>query len=82
MSRLVLWARCREERQQGVNKRRAFERLAKSDKFQTWVRLVVAEIRLGKTLDERVDEEMQPKFLKVEVRNADGKWVEDEYARY
>lgn len=53
----------RDGRGQLQNKRSAFERMAKSDTFQAWVRRVVA----GRpSLEERVDEMMKDENLRIE----------------
>jgi len=63
----------RSERSQHANKKLALTRLADSKKFQAWQSLMIHEVLSGKTIDEIVDELMDPKNLKVEVRK-DGKW--------
>jgi len=60
----------REERSQARNKKKAFERLVESKKFQTWHKVKTAQI-LGivKTPDEiekEVDEAMKDENLKIE----------------
>ncbi len=62
----------REGRSQLENKRAAFRRMAESDKFQSWARVLALELR---PVEEIVDEAMQQHNLKVEHRE-DGKWVE------
>lgn len=57
---------CREERQQSLNKRRAFERMTETKEFKSWHLLECAR-RLGNiTIEQKVDAAMQPKNLKVE----------------
>lgn len=63
-----------DERDQLQNKHTAFKRLAADKRFIAWVRLMAAELSTGKTLDERVDEAMEEKNLKVEVRE-EGVWT-------
>lgn len=65
----------REERSQLQNKRAAFRRMAQSKAFEAWVRLKSAEISTGKTIEQRVEEEMSPDKLKVEIRDSEGHWV-------
>jgi protein subunit release factor A len=70
----------REERSQLANKRRAFRRMAESDKFQRWVKIEVArrmgrqqpktEAQIRAEVDARVAEMMKPENLKVEVYSA------------
>ena len=49
--------------------------MAKTPAFQAWVRRIAAEITTGKSIEERVEEEMAPEKLKVEVREGE-KWVD------
>ena len=73
-------AESRETRDQLENKRRAWKRLVTSDTFQRWHRVEVSK-RLGqKSVDDLVEEAMQPQHIKVEVRNGEGKWVDAEKA--
>lgn len=67
---------CREHRSQEMNKRAAWERMCKSKKFQSWIRMEHGR-RLGiKTVEQRVDEAMAPYNLKTEVLTEEEKWVE------
>ncbi len=64
----------REERSQLQNKIRAFRRMAETKKFRCWIRVERAR-RLGeKTIDELVDEAMQPHHLLTEVHDERGRW--------
>jgi protein subunit release factor A len=66
----------REDRLQINNKRKAFERMANSQRFQRWLRIETAR-RIGKeTVEQRVNRMMNSANLKIEVRNEEGKWVE------
>lgn len=65
---------CQETRSQAQNKQIAFRRMAESREFQTWLRMVTAELLSGKSVDQIVDEQMDEKNIKEEIR-ADGKWV-------
>jgi protein subunit release factor B len=69
-------AECREERSQKQNQAIALKRLSEHPKFKLWVTRVYYELMDGKTLDEKVDEELQSKNIKVEGKNEQGKWVE------
>lgn len=66
----------REERSQLANKRRAFERMAQTKEFQRWAKSTAAKLSGQKSVEEIVDEMMQPHNLKVEVRNEQGLWEE------
>lgn len=65
-----------DERSQHQNKRKAFERLVNSDKFQKWHKIETAR-RLGKlvSIEEKVQEMMKPENIKVEIVGEGGKWV-------
>jgi protein subunit release factor B len=65
----------REERSQYQNKKIALKRLVEHPKFKVWHNRKVMEIIDGKTLEQKVDEMMNPKFIKVEVKK-DNMWTE------
>lgn len=69
-----------EQREQGQNRRKAFERLVQSEKFKKWHKLKSASVLAGyqeieHMINKRVDEVMKSDNLKVEVRTENG-WVE------
>lgn len=66
----------RTERSQHTNKKLAFERLTKSVKFQVWLNGIIRDIETGKTIEERVDEQMRPENIKVEIVGDSGKWID------
>ena len=61
-----------EHRSQLKNKQAAFGRMARSKEFQLWVRRMATQTQSGKTVDELVDEMMDDKNLKVEIRTSKG----------
>lgn len=65
----------REERKQIQNKRTAFNRLVRSDKFQKWLRIESARIS-GKIaeINRAVEEQLNEKFLRIEKKNSEGLW--------
>jgi protein subunit release factor B len=63
----------REERSQLQNKRAAFLRMAKSTKFRVWLNQQLAL----ETPEERVAKDMDPKNLKVEVKDEKGRWTDE-----
>ena len=65
----------RDERDQLVNKKRAFKRMVESDKFQKWLKIETAR-RLGTLakIEAEVDESM--KKVKVESRDTNGRWTD------
>lgn len=56
----------REERSQNANKKRAFERMARSQKFRTWHRIKCAELLAGHSIEHIVNDAMRPENLKIE----------------
>lgn len=66
----------REERSQHANKKIAFRRLAETTKFKNWIKMKVAELSCGKSLDQIVEEMMQEHNIKTEVKDDKGKWQE------
>jgi hypothetical protein len=62
-----------DERDQLKNKRVAFRRMAESKPFQVWIKIIASELITGKSIDERVDEAMDEKNMKTEIK-VDGKW--------
>jgi len=67
----------REERSQYQNKKIALKRLVKHPKFKIWHSRKCMEIIEGKTIEEKVEEMMDEKNLKFEVKE-EGKWTEVE----
>jgi hypothetical protein len=63
-----------EQRDRTQNLKAAFQRLTKHPKFIIWWKRKVWECLEGETLEERVDKEMRPENIRVEVQR-DGKWV-------
>ena len=65
----------RTERSQYQNKKLALRRLTESVKFKIWINRKLFESNQSKTIEQRVDEEMKPDNLKIEVRDGEGKWT-------
>jgi protein subunit release factor B len=61
-----------DSRSQFKNKQDAFRRMAESKQFRAWVKLKAAELSTGKTVEQRVEEAMAPKNIKVEHRTKKG----------
>lgn len=61
-------------RERPANIKEAMNNLVKHPKFRIWLSQKNIEIQEKKTLEEKVDESMDEKNLKVEVRE-DGKWM-------
>lgn len=64
----------REFASQMQNKRSAFVRMARTIKFQNWAKETAARIKGQDTVEMRVDRQMQPQNLMVEMRE-DDRWV-------
>ena len=64
-----------DDRSQHVNRRLAFGRMARSPKFQNWLKLELAK-KKGTILlvEEAVEKALNPKNLLVETKE-DGRWV-------
>jgi len=66
---------CRETPDQHKNKKTAFRRLVETSKFKAWHRIRCSELLAGKTLEQLVDEDMDPQNIKTEVQDEQGRWV-------
>lgn len=64
-----------EGRSKEHNKKLAFQRMAESEEFQKWHRIKSAEY-LG--LITKVEQELTPDKLKIEIKNEEGRWIIDE----
>ncbi len=69
--------RCSETRSQLQNKKRAFCNLLDQPKMKVWLNKKLYEIKNGVTLEEKVDKMMIRENLKIEVKDENGKWVEE-----
>lgn len=67
----------RDSRTQKENRRNALKRLSETATFRLWLARYLSELSTGKTLEEQVEELMNPKNIKVEVRGDDGRWKEE-----
>ena len=66
-----------DERSQHVNKEKAFRRCIESAKFKVWLNKKVFEIDNKVDIEKVVDEMMCSENIKVEIKDENGKWVED-----
>jgi len=66
----------REDRCQSINKKIALKRLASHPLFLRWVSKMATEQITGKTIEQRVDEQLLPQNLKIEAKNDLGQWEE------
>lgn len=62
-----------EQRTQLQNKKTAFRRMAETPRFQAWVKRQLGHVTLAEI---EVSEQMRPRNLRMETRDADGNWVE------
>jgi protein subunit release factor B len=70
----------RDERSQNTNRRRAFRRMAESDRFRRWVALeakrrVAQEQSIEDMINREVNAQMIESHLRVEGRDSDGNWI-------
>jgi len=66
----------RSHKSQYRNKKEALHRLVKHPKFKIWLNIKSHEVITKKTIEQSVEEMVQPQNLKVEVRGEIGKWEE------
>ena len=62
-------------RNRQANLKEAFKNLLEHPKFKLWHNMKINEILTQKTIEQQVDEMMNPKYLKVEVKDQNGKWI-------
>src|SRR3990167_4043954 len=63
-----------DENNQLRNKQDAFRRMGETKAFQVWARLIAAELQTGKSIEQQVEEEMDLKNIKTEVKDEQGRW--------
>lgn len=69
-------AESRTHRTQGENKKAALKRLVETPKWKAWHRKRTAiELGMVADIEEQVERAMQPKNLKIEVKDEEGRWV-------
>lgn len=66
----------REHREQSRNKVAAFNRMANSPKFQTWLKIKASEAMSEESIDQKVDRAMSENNLKIEVKDNKGRWAQ------
>lgn len=66
----------RTDKSQHRNKRLALKRLTETDRFKIWLQKRAFENIDGKTIEQKVEEKMHPKNLKIEIKDDQGKWRE------
>jgi protein subunit release factor A len=68
--------RCSETRSQDQNKREAFKKMTQHARFKFWLARRLYEIQQQETLEETIERETQPEFLKLEIKNQNDQWIE------
>src|SRR3990167_6591951 len=63
-----------DENNQLRNKQDAFRRMAEAPAFQSWARLIASELQTGKSIEQQVEEEMDLRNIKTEVKDEQGRW--------
>lgn len=66
-----------DSKSQARNRKAALERLVDHPRFRFWHAATVHALVSGKTVDERVAESMADRNLRVDVKDDDGRWVEE-----
>lgn len=62
----------RSDRSQIRNKRMALKRLTETVKFKTWITRTAFALTSGKTIDQRVNESLAAKNIRIEARDDNG----------
>jgi len=70
-------AECTEERSQHQNKIIAFRRMTETKKFKAFISRKTFEFTTKETIEEKVEKMMDPKFLKVEVKDENNRWTNE-----
>lgn len=65
-----------DTRSQAENRKHALERLAVTPQFKFFMAKKVYEMGRGEKLEETIERETQPAFLRYEIKNAKGQWEE------
>src|SRR5690349_15723468 len=68
--------RCSESRSQEQNKKAAFSNLLKDPKWKFWYAKKLYEIEKHETIEETIEKETSPEYLKFEIKNENNKWIE------
>jgi len=78
---------CREHREQRRNKIEAFKRMSQTKQFEVWHKMEASRLMISKdeakrraaAIETAVDHMMRDEFIKVEVKDENGKWVVHEF---
>ena len=67
----------RETRSQHTNKQRAFRRMGESKLFRFWAKREAQRLSGQMSIEERVERDMDPSNLRVDVKDGHGRWVRE-----
>ena len=70
-----------DAREQSLNKKNAFLRMLETKEFQLWLKLETARLIGQPSIEDIVDESMQLKNIKVEVKNEEGTWFKTSFEK-
>lgn len=62
-------------RDRQANLKEAFNTLVRSIEFKMWHNRKTQELLTGKSIEDKVNEQMSSRYMKVENRDSSGKWV-------
>lgn len=69
-----------DNKSQLANRQNAFARMAKTKEFQLWAKMESSKLITGKSINDVVDDLMQAKNIKYEVKDEDtGQWKESSF---
>lgn len=69
--------RATDTRSQFKNKQLAFRRMAETKDFRMWVKLAAARQAGRPSIEERVEADLTPSNLKIEVKDKHGRWIDE-----
>jgi protein subunit release factor B len=64
-----------DAREQGLNKRHAFQRMINTKEFQIWLKVQSARVMGEPTAEELVKAAMVPENIKTEIKDESGNWI-------
>lgn len=64
-----------EHKSQLQNRKAAFRRMLEHPKFKMWHSVQLYEYDQGRSIQKEVDEMMEAKYLRVEVKDDFGRWI-------
>ena len=70
-----------DAREQTLNKKNAFLRMTETKEFKTWLKLETSRLMGQPSIEDIVDESMQLKNIKVEVKDEEGTWFKTSFEK-